>query len=155
MGCYRLDDRTWNDLDMALVFASLDRTLSPAGAQRLYQLLSELLASAKAITSLRVKGLADVQAELAQNLAGTRPISNRSFALALNDPLDIMGFMRAARLKNSIRFFQLRALMIEHREKLRILYKTIGLLDVAQSIASFASRFRTTVYRRLSVTVAR
>lgn len=38
--CYRVDPRTWRDLDMPLVFQALDRTVSPVGAHRLHQILS-------------------------------------------------------------------------------------------------------------------
>jgi MutS domain V len=40
---YRIDERTWNDLDMPLVFGALDRTLSVPGAHRLHQILSSPL----------------------------------------------------------------------------------------------------------------
>jgi len=48
-GCYRLDDGTWNDLDMDAVFALADRTASPTGAQCLYDLLRHPLTDREAL----------------------------------------------------------------------------------------------------------
>ena len=47
--CYRLDDHTWDDLDLGALFSLVDRTSTPAGAQALYQILRHPLLDAEAL----------------------------------------------------------------------------------------------------------
>ena len=84
-----------------------------------------------------IDDLAEVAARLERDLAGTRAISNRTAALRIRDPFDLINVVRAGLLRDAITFFSLRDLVIAHRDRLRAIYKDVGWVDAAQAIASF------------------
>jgi len=84
-----------------------------------------------------VDDLAGVAARLERNLTGTRAISNRTAALRIRDPFDLINVVRAGFLRDAITFFSLRDLAIAHRDQLQAIYKDVGWVDAAQAIASF------------------
>jgi len=104
--------------------------------------LGRMLTAGRRITELDRAGLADIQADLRANLAGTSAIANKTFLLELQDPLEIFDYVRTALLRNTITFFKLRDLILEHQPALRRIYRDVGTIDVAQSVASFRAQQR-------------
>lgn len=98
--------------------------------------LHRVLATARRLASLRVDGIEDVQRELASGLEGTAALMRRSRWMAVHDPFELVGYVRTAMLRNAITFFRLRELIVERATRLRAVYKAIGMVDAALSIAS-------------------
>ena len=99
--------------------------------------LARLLAGARGLAALELDGLGDLGSRLRDNVAGTRAIASRVRLLGINDPLEVIGYVRAALLLNVTAFFRLRELIDGQRTQLRVLYKDVGLLDAALAIAGF------------------
>ena len=102
--------------------------------------LQRVLATARAVAARPVAGLEKEQSELAAHLEGTQALSRKVLLVSVNDRFDVTGFLRAALLVNSIVFFRARELVLRQRERLRAVYRAIGLLDAAQAIASFRAQ---------------
>src|SRR5512142_2651936 len=58
---FRVDDRTWSDLDMAAVFTTIDRTCSSVGQALLYHMMRTPLAAKAGFTdrAAKIRGLAE------------------------------------------------------------------------------------------------
>lgn len=99
--------------------------------------LARILGGARGLAALEIDGLGEVGSRLRDNVAGTRAIAGRVALLGINDPLEIVGYVRAALLLNVTAFFRVRELIEGRRAQLQALYKDVGLLDAALAIASF------------------